>query len=469
MRFRFVATLPLILFVSGGPGARSAESASPDQKKVYVLPIRDDIMPPLVYLVRRGVKEAMEARADLLVLDMDTNGGRVDVTEEIIEILNNFKGQTATFVNKKAFSAGAFISIATQKIFMAPQSVIGAAAPILMMPGGPPQDMPETMQAKMNSALRALVRTSAEKNGYNIAVVEAMIDKSKELKIDDKVLNEKGQILTLTNTEAEREYGQPPKPLLSSGTVASIENLLAKVGYAEARRVEIRPTGAETLASWINMISPLLLIVGIAGIYIEFKTPGFGLPGIIGVVAFALYFFGGYIAGLSGLEWIGVFLLGLALVALELFVFPGTFALGLAGAALMLVALVMAMVDVYPGMPSLPTFKMLQLPLRDLLIAFAGGAVAVWILSRWLPRTSLYGKLVSQTASGVTTVLELEQKQESRIGQVGVAVSSLRPGGKAQFGDEILDVISQGELIARGQRVRIVGHSGTEAVVEAIA
>ena len=469
MRFRFVATLPLILFVSGGPGARSAESASPDQKKVYVLPIRDDIMPPLVYLVRRGVKEAMEARADLLVLDMDTNGGRVDVTEEIIEILNNFKGQTATFVNKKAFSAGAFISIATQKIFMAPQSVIGAAAPILMMPGGPPQDMPETMQAKMNSALRALVRTSAEKNGYNIAVVEAMIDKSKELKIDDKVLNEKGQILTLTNTEAEREYGQPPKPLLSSGTVASIENLLAKVGYAEARRVEIRPTGAETLASWINMISPLLLIVGIAGIYIEFKTPGFGLPGIIGVVAFALYFFGGYIAGLSGLEWIGVFLLGLALVALELFVFPGTFALGLAGAALMLVALVMAMVDVYPGMPSLPTFKMLQLPLRDLLIAFACGAVAVWILSRWLPRTSLYGKLVSQTASGVTTVLELEQKQESRIGQVGVAVSSLRPGGKAQFGDEILDVISQGELIARGQRVRIVGHSGTEAVVEAIA
>src|SRR2546429_9519277 len=87
---------------------RGSESAGFGQKKVYVLPVRDDIMPPLVYLVRRGVKEAMEAKADLLVLDMETNGGRVDVTEEIIEILNNFKGQTATFVNKKAFSAGAF-------------------------------------------------------------------------------------------------------------------------------------------------------------------------------------------------------------------------------------------------------------------------------------------------------------------------------------------------------------------------
>jgi membrane-bound serine protease (ClpP class) len=422
----------------------------------------------LVYLVRRGVKEAMDAKADLLVLDMDTNGGRVDVTEDIIEILNNFKGQTATFVNRKAFSAGAFISISTQKIFMAPQSVIGAAAPIMLVPGGAPQDMPETMQAKMNSALRALVRTSAEKNGYNIEVVEAMIDKSKELKIDGKVLNEKGQILTLTNTEAEREYGDPPKPLLSSGTVESLDELLRKLDYADAARVGIQPTGVEQIAMWINMISPLLLIIGIAGIYIEFKTPGFGLPGIVGIAAFALYFFGGYIAGLSGLEWIAVFVIGLALLALELFVFPGTTLLGLIGTALMLVALVMAMVDVYPGMPALPTFKMLELPLRDLFIAFLGGAVVVVVLSRWLPKTSFYGKLVSQAASGVTTAAKLERQQMSRLGQVGVAISALRPGGKAQFGNEILDVISQGELIDKGQRVKIIGHSGTEAVVEGV-
>ena len=448
---------------------RAEESPATARKKVFVLPIREDIMPPLVYLVRRGVKEAMDEKADLLVLDMDTNGGRVDVTEDIIEILNNFKGQTATFVNRKAFSAGAFISVATQKIFMAPQSVIGAAAPIMLVPGGAPQDMPETMQAKMNSALRALIRTSAEKNGHNIEVVEAMIDKSKELKIDGRVLNEKGQILTLTNTEAERSYGDPPKPLLSSGTVASLDEVIKKLGFADATRVNIQPTGAEQLAMWINMISPLLLIIGIAGIYIEFKTPGFGLPGIVGIAAFALYFFGGYIAGLSGLEWIVVFVVGLALLALELFVFPGTTVLGLAGAALMLVALVMAMVDVYPGMPALPTFKMLELPLRDLFIAFLGGVGAVLVLSRWLPKTSLYGKLVSQTASGVTTEARLKQEQMSRLGQVGVAISALRPGGKAQFGDEILDVISQGELIDKGQRVKVIGHSGTEAVVEGVS
>src|SRR5256886_9878974 len=309
MRARSAASLLATISALCGCDLRGSETAGSGQRKVYVLPVRDDIMPPLVYLVRRGVKEAMEAKADLLVLDMDTNGGRVDVTEEIIGILNNFKGQTATFVNKKAFSAGAFISVATQKIFMAPLSVIGAAAPILMVPGGTPQDMPETMQAKMNSALRALVRTSAQKNGYNIEVVEAMIDKSKELRIGDKVLNEKGQILTLTNTEAEQEYGEPPKPLLSSGTVEDLDQLLKRLGLEAAARVQVQPSGVERLATWINMISPLLLIIGIAGIYIEFKTPGFGLPGIIGIVAFAVYFFGGYIAWLFRLVWVSVFLL----------------------------------------------------------------------------------------------------------------------------------------------------------------
>jgi membrane-bound serine protease (ClpP class) len=159
-------------------------------KKVYIVPVRDDIMPPLVYLVRRGVKEAMEAKADVLVIDMETNGGRVDVTEEIIEIINQFKGKTVTYVNKKAFSAGAFISFATQKIYMAPQSVIGAAAPILMSPGGAGTEaMPDTMEAKMTSAISALVRANAEKNGHNVEVADAMVKKTKELKIDGVVLN----------------------------------------------------------------------------------------------------------------------------------------------------------------------------------------------------------------------------------------------------------------------------------------
>ncbi len=451
------------------PGGKTGLAATNAELKVVVVPIRDDIMPPLVYLVRRAVKQAIKEKADVLVLDMDTNGGRVDVTGEIVGILGQFKGETITYVNRKAFSAGAFIAVATQKIYMAPQSVIGAAAPIMMAPGGTGvEKLPDTVEAKMTSGIRALVRTSAEKNGHNIAVIEAMIDRTKELKMGDDVLNEKGQILTLTNKQAEKGYGNPPKPLLSLGTVDSLEELLKWSGLGSAKRINITPTGVERLATWINTISPLLLIIGMAGIYIEMKTPGFGLPGIVGVCAFAVYFLGGYVAGLSGVEWIGVFLLGLVLVALELLVFPGTILVGLMGAGLMLAALVMAMVDIYPGGPLMPSLPQVQLPLMRIVFSVLGAGVVCWVLSLWLPKTSFYARLATTSASGEQTVAQLAKVQASRVGQVGVAVSPLRPGGKGRFGDEVIDVISQGEMIAPGVKLRVIRHSGPEAVVEAV-
>jgi membrane-bound serine protease (ClpP class) len=437
--------------------------------KVYIVPIREDIMPPLVYVVRRGVKEAMEANAAALILDMNTDGGRVDVTEEIIEIISKFKGPTFTYVNDRAFSAGAFISVATQKIYMAPQSVIGAAAPIIMSPGGSGvEKLPDTAEAKMNSAVRALVRVQAEKNGHNIDVIEAMIDKTKELKIGDEVLNKEGSILTLTDRQAAKEYGEPPKPLLSSGTVESLEALLAQLGYAGAQRIEIKPTGAEKLGIWINTIAPLLLIIGIVGLYIEFKTPGFGLPGIVGIVAFAIYFLGGYVAGLSAAGWVIVFIVGVILVAVELFVFPGTLIAGIVGAVLMLVALVMGMVDMYPGAPLLPTFPDLQDSLRDISVAVVVSFVIGLILAPFLPKTPFFRQLVSQTASGVSSVAALEEQQLAQVGQTGVAISQLYPGGKARFGDELLDVVTRGEMVEKGRPVKIIGHSGPNAIVEEV-
>ncbi|HRY47610.1 MAG TPA: hypothetical protein P5186_06150 [Candidatus Paceibacterota bacterium] len=350
------------------------------------------------------------------------------MTEKIIQILSKFPGLTVTYVNDRAFSAGAFIAVGTQKIYLAPQSVIGAAAPILMVPGGGIADkLPDTMDAKMTSAIRTLVRVQAEKNGHNIEVVEVMIDKTKELKFDGEVLNKEGNILTLTDRQAAKEYGNPPHPLLASGTVESLSALLATLGCANAQRVEIKPTGAETVGLWINTIGPLLLIIGMFGLYIEFKTPGFGLPGIVGIVAFALYFFGGYTAGISGAVWAGVFVIGLILVVLELFIFQGSMIAGVGGAVLMLAAIVMGMVDMYPGTPRLPTMPQLQLPLRDLGIAMVGTLAAALVLARFLPKTPFFQKLVSQTASGVSSVAAQEAQQDARLGQIGMAISQLHP------------------------------------------
>ena len=459
------------------------DKASDDrQAKVYVVPVRDDIMPPILYVIRRGVKDAMEAEADCLILDMETNGGRVDITEDIFDIIGKFRGETVTYVNKDAYSAGAFIAVATQKIYMAPQSVIGAAAPIMMGPTGGVSEMPSTMEVKINSAIRAKIRTQAEKNGYAVDVIEAMVDKTKKLERDKKIICQEGDILTLTNLEAEAKYGDAKTPLLSSGTVESIDSLINELGYAGALRVDIQPLGAEELGTWINAISPLLLLIGIIGLYIEFKTPGFGVFGAIGIAALVVYFFGGYVSGLAGIEWVAVFVLGVVLVAVELFWFSGTLIIGMVGVVCMLVALVMGMTDIYPDMPWFPTGEgkgdsMPQVegidfalpdfskPIRDLMIAFVLSIPVIWALAKYLPQTAFFARFASEAASGVESVAALAAEVDSRLGQVGEATTPLHPGGKAMFGDDMCTVVTQGEMIAVGAQVKVIGHRGSDLLV----
>lgn len=467
MRIVSIALGVVFLVLSAVPRLVGAETEAEDGP-VYVIPIRDDIMPPVLYVVRRGVKEAMAANASTVIIDMETNGGRVDTTEELIEILDRFEGRKVTFVNKKAFSAGAFISVATEEIYMAPGSVIGAAAPILMAPGGTGvESMPNTMEVKITSGISALVRANAERYGHNVDVIEAMIDKSKELKIEDEILCEKGQILTLTNSEAEKMYGEPEKPLLSAGTVADLDSLLETLGLGSAEVVKIEPSGTEQFGAWINKISPILLVIGIVGLYIEFKTPGFGLPGLVGITAFVIYFLGGYIAGLSSLGWGAVFIVGLLLLVVELLLIPGTVITGLVGALLMVGAILMALVDWDPTLPAyaVPGLEQFDLPLRTLTWALLGSFGLIAVLTSFLPKTAFYTHMVPTGISGTASEANLRESQDRRIGHVGVVVSGLRPGGKARFGEDVMDVITQGEMIDEGAEVKIIDYSGSTAVV----
>ena len=493
MRTWLIPIAALALAAAPAPLGQAQELEAPDdaplgqaaaEKKVYVVPVREDIMPPILYVIRRGVKEAMAAEADCLILDMETNGGRVDITEEIFDIVAKFSGLTVTYVNKDAYSAGAFIAVATQKIYMAPQSVIGAAAPIMMSPTGGVSEMPSTMEVKMNSAIRAKIRTQAEKNGYAIDVVEAMVDKTKKLERDGKIICEEGDILTLTNLEAEAKYGEAKTQLLSSGTVESIDALIIELGYAGAQRVDVAPLGVEELGTWINAISPILLLIGIIGLYIEFKTAGFGVFGAVGIAALVLYFFGGYVSGMAGIEWVGIFVVGVALVAVELFLLPGTIFIGLIGVVCMFLALVMGMTDLYPNMPWFPAgegeggggvvpqvegvdFVMpdFSRPINDLLIAFGLSVPIIWALSKYLPHTALFAVFTSNAASGVESVAAVAAEVESRLGQAGTSTMPLNPGGKAMFGDALCNVVTQGEMIAADTPVKVIGHRGSDLLV----
>jgi membrane-bound serine protease (ClpP class) len=309
-----------------------------------------------------------------------------------------------------------------------------------------------------------------------------MVDKTKKLERDEKIICQEGDILTLTNLEAEAKYGEAKTPLLSSGTVESIDALINELGYTGAQRVDVEPLGAEELGTWINAISPLLLLIGIIGLYIEFKTPGFGVFGAVGIAALVVYFFGGYVSGLAGIEWVGVFVLGVVLVALELFLLSGTLIIGMAGVVCMLVALVMGMTDIYPNMPWFPTgegegegvpqvegidFALpdFSKPIRDLTIAFVLSIPVIWALVKYLPHTSFFASFASEAASGVESVAAVAAEVDSRLGQVGEATTPLHPGGKAMFGDDMCPVVTQGEMIALGAQVKVIGHRGSDLLV----
>ncbi|MBM3889814.1 MAG: hypothetical protein FJ388_11915 [Verrucomicrobia bacterium] len=441
-------------------------SAATEPELVYVIPIRSDVNTPMVYVMRRGVKEAERAGAGAIVLDMHTNGGEGDAMEEIMEVLEKFRGDTCTFVNTKAFSAGAFIAVATKRIYMAPGSVIGAATPMMLMPTGDMPAIPEAYQKKFTSAYAAKIRAAAQRNGYNAAVVDKMVDASSDLVIDGKTLKPKGEILTLTNVEAEEKYGKPPKPLLSSGTMKNLEELLDRAGHKGAALKRIEPTGAETIADWINTVAPLLLALGALGIYLEFKLQSFGLIGIAAVGCLLLYFFGQYIAGMSGYEYALLFIIGVALLVVEMFVLPGHFISGLLGTMCILVALLMAMVDHYPGGPLVPSFPDLRVPLRNLGLAIVLAVLFILVAAKFLPRTSMWDQLALKAAStGEIKTPEPGARPEDLLGQEGMTVSQLRPAGKAKIGERLADVVTEGDLIPKDARVKVVKVEGTRVVV----
>jgi hypothetical protein len=211
-----------------------------------------------------------------------------------MEALGKFSGTTITYVNNEAMSAGAFISATTDEIWFAPSGIIGAAAPVSA--GG--QDIDATMRQKVVSYLKARMRATSQGKGYRGQVISAMIDADYQLKIDDHVIKDKGELLSLTAAEAAKTYGEPPQPLLSAGTAKDIDDLLAqRFGPGQRTVTTLAVTWSESLAVWLNAISTILLGIGLLAIYIEFKTPGFGVFGVIGIVCLAIVFLGSYVAG----------------------------------------------------------------------------------------------------------------------------------------------------------------------------
>lgn len=455
----------LIAFFSGMLPAQEKPAPAKTQK-VFIIPIQEEIAPPALHVLRRGLKMAIEQGADTVILDMETPGGRLDVTFDMLKAIEKFPGKVITYVNSEAISAGALISAGTDEIHFSPSGIIGAAAPVT----GGGEDIDETMKAKIVSYLKARVRSISDGKGYRGDVLSAMIDEDFELVVGGEILKPKDELLTLTATEAMKTYGDPAQPLLGAGISPDIDSLMDTLlgkGNYTATRLEV--TWSEKIAQFITAIAPLLLAAGLVLIFIEFKTPGFGVFGIGGGVLLAIVFFGHYAAGLSGHEAAMFFFIGFALVMIDLFFLPGFMLLAIPGALLMLGSLLWGMSDIWPDQPIDWDSDFLFKPLVNLITGIGGAIVIFFLLLRFMPSGGLWGRMVLESAiGGETTLSSAARQQASLIGATGRAVTALYPSGQIEIGGKRYDARLALGTVPPGTDVKVISVGEFELRVETI-
>jgi membrane-bound serine protease (ClpP class) len=437
------------LVALGVLGGAAADARPP---VVYVVSIGGTIDLGLAPFVERLLGEAAGANAAAVVLDIDTFGGRVDAAVLIRDALLRTRVPTVAFVNKRAISAGALISLAATTIVMADGATIGAATPVQVgAPGGGAQAVSE----KTLSYMRKEFRATAESRKRPPSVAEAMVDPDVEI----PGLIEKGKLLTLTTTEA---LAHGIADTRADGLAEVLAHL--KLPGAEVRRAA--PNWAERLVRALThpVLSSVLMTIGIIGIIAEIRTPGFGVPGVVGIASLALFFWGHWLVRLAGWEELLLVTVGLLLLALEVFVIPGFGIAGIAGIAALGGGLTLSVIGA--GATLETVVHAAGRVALSMLAAVAGSL----ILLRLLPRLPYARTLVLDTdldsRAGYASAPESDRRW---LGRRGVAAGPLRPAGIAVFDGERVDVVSQGDYVEAGASIEVVSVEGNRIVVRRVS
>ncbi len=443
--------LPLACIVVGAvalalPDSPRAQEVATRSGSVFRVPVEGVIELGLAPFIERSLREAAAEGAAVVILDIDTPGGRVDAAERIADAVNDSEVPVYAYVNRRAFSAGALISLAAHGIYMRPGATIGAATPVT----GEGTTAPE----KIVSAMRSTMRSLAEARGLDPAIAEAMVDET----IEVPGVSPAGQLLTLTTEEAV-EVGYALQ-------VQDWNGLMEALGTVGNPVREQTVNWAERVVRFLShpVVSPFLLSLGFLGLLIEVRTPGIGVAGAAGGLALVLFFGSHYIVGLAGFEGILVFVAGTVLLLIEAFLLPGVGVFGILGLLAVLTGVYMSLLG---GLPTTGDF------------ARAGGVLfwaltlvllSSWILLRRLPssqRLTTLGIFLGEETSRETGYTSAARRQDL-VGHDGVAVTDLRPAGTGEFGDERVDVVSEGEWIEAGSPIRIVASEGYRHVVRRI-
>jgi membrane-bound serine protease (ClpP class) len=467
-----------------GKDSLPAFSLTPHAKKtVYVIPVEGDVEPAMASFIARALREAAGASHPLIILEMDTFGGRVDAAFQIVDtVLNAPKGKTIAFVKTKAISAGALIALSCNELYMKHNTTIGDCAPIALTNEGA-----QMLGEKFQSPLRAKFRTLAKRNGFPQVLAEAMVtpdmviykvqlkdsafyvdstgfaDIPAEMKktiVDKKTVVKKGQLLTMDDVEAKDLK-------FSKASVESVEELLKAKGITDYTMVRYSENWSESMVRLVSKISPILLIIGFLGLYLEYKSPGLIFPGIIGALCLGLVFFSNYLIGLANYTELLIIVLGVILLAVEVFVFPGFGIAGIAGLGCIVIGLILSLQDFVLPSPSMPwqgrelTGNLVKV-LGSFICAFAGGILLIRFA---LPSFSKVFRGPYLDATLENSHADSEAITGVRENDEGIVETPLRPSGKAAIGSRVFDVVTEGDFIEKGAAVVVTRISRNKIVV----
>ncbi len=420
-----------------------------DKSKVMVLEIRDEIDPRMNRYVELGLAEARKNKADYIIIDMDTYGGAVNDANAIVERLLKLTVPVWVFINTDAASAGAYISIACDSIYMSSGASIGAATVVTADAVAAPD--------KYQSYMRTNMRSTAEATGRNPDIAEAMVDESIEI----EGISKTGKVITFSTKDAIR-HGY------CEAEVASIEKILERNGVTDYSIERYALSGTDKIIDIVlnPFIASILIMIIIGGIYFELQTPGMGFPIVAALIAALLYFIPYYINGLAENWEILAFIIGIGLIAVEIFVIPGFGMAGISGILLMVGSLILVMLNndffdfTFVGADKFfaaTSAAILGVIASGVLIFFGGTQLAK---SKAFSRIALNNVLDKE--SGYTSNFN----KAGLVGKKGTAHTVLRPSGKVMIEGELYDAYNRDGYVEKGLAVLVISDEGTDLLVK---
>ena len=453
MKFSFGLSIYIVFNFIGTPIAQAQSEQSGDTlQTVYVFEMKDDIDPRMNRKVRMAMEDAVEKKAALIIVHMDTYGGAVNDADDIRTLFLESNIPIVSFIDKDAASAGALISIACDSIYMAKGGSIGAATVVM---GGSGEAAPD----KYQSYMRSMMRSTAEARGRDPKIAEAMVDEN----IEVEGVSKKGEVITFSVSEAIANG-------FCEAEVSSIEQIVERYGFENYEIYEYSPSATEDIISlFLNpAVSGFLILIIFAGIYFEIQTPGIGFPIAASAIAIILYFIPYYLTGLASNWELVVFIIGIVLLALEIFVVPGFGVFGILGIVCILSGLTMGMLPNEQFDFTFVSSGKLFAALLTVILAVTIATVLIFTLTPKINQWKSFSRIsltnTQQKSDGYTATFY----SQDLLGKVGVSHTRLMPSGKVIIEEEMFDAYSRGEFIEKGEKIKVISTEGTSLRIKKI-